>query len=84
MNERLIKRGKLQELRKEARDKALRASMLIESAREELALASVTKIADINLTIVKYDIDKALSLQRDILAADRHAERLEEELGNGA
>lgn len=84
MNERLIKRGKLQELRKEARDKALRAGMLLDQVREELALAAVTKIRDIDLVKVKAAVDEAVVLQREIQEADRHAARLEAELGDGA
>lgn len=84
MNERLILRGKLQELKKEAREKALRASMLIDRAREELALAAVTRIGEINLDVVKAAIDEAIVLQEEIREADRHAARLEAELGDGA
>lgn len=82
MNERLIMRGKLQELRKEARDKAIRAGMLIERSREELALSAITKISDINLDVVKAAIDEAVLLREDIQAADRHIARLEAELGD--
>ena len=84
MNERLIKRGKIQELKKSARDNALRAGMLIDLAREELALAAVTKITEIDLVKVKSAIDDAVMLQREILDADRHVARLEAELGDGS
>jgi len=82
MNERLIRKGRLGELRREARDKALRAGMLLDQAREELALAAVTKIRDIHLTKVKAAIDEAVRLQEEIREADRHTARLEEELGD--
>lgn len=84
MNERLIKRGKLQELRKIARDKAIRAGILIDQAREELALAAVTKISEIDLDKVKVAIDEAVVLKQAILSADRYAATLEAELGDGA
>lgn len=84
MNERLIMRGKLQELKKIAREKALRASMLIDRAREELALSAITRVSDIDLDIVKAAVDEAVVLQREIREADRHAARLEAELGDGA
>jgi hypothetical protein len=82
MNERLIKRGKLQELKREAREKALRASVLIDRAREELALSGVTRIGEIDLEVVKTAIDEAVVLQEEIRELDRHAARLEAELGD--
>ena len=82
MNERLIRKGRLGELRREARDKALRAGMLLDQGREELALAAGTKIRDIHLTKVKAAIDEAVRLQEEIREADRHTARLEEELGD--
>ncbi len=83
MNERLIKRGKQQEIKDDTRTLVIRAGSLIDRVREELALSAVTKIRDINLETVKALIDEAVELQEHIRENDRHVARLEAEIGNG-
>jgi hypothetical protein len=82
MNERIILRGKLQEIRDETRTLVIRAGSLIGRVREELALSAVTKIRDIELETVQALVDEAVQLQAQIKENDRHTKRLEAELGN--